>query len=355
MNMEAEANVEFTADDISIVGQVADEGKDKSDLWKEIQAEKHGTAEPAQETAAEASDESDKAEIPAADEAAGDEGTEQEAATAAEPAPAATAAEEETSSEGDIWANATPEQREAYKALEQRIKSDDGRVATYQREVRDLRSQLAAPPRKGRDGKGDIKDAISKIEAIKEDYPDIAGPLEAIANVVDGGLNDMQAAEERRHRAAQHSAAASVDYETSRLDKLLPGWGKYLDDNEDAYVAWVQDGNTPAWVIPAVRRNKDGVVDADEAFRLVTLFQEHMNQTGAGQANAESEAETASEDNQKLKTKRELQRRSTNGPKTTSGAPVTTGIPEDGNKSTMWKQIQREKAQKRKQQAELYG
>lgn len=167
----------------------------------------------------------------------------------------------------DIWADATEAQRNAFEQqrqqtenLNQRVRSDDGRVAAYQRQVSALQQDLAAATAKhvqaANPGDGaapteqEIKDALADPEAMdafREEWPDIAGPVEQMLNsrlaaieekvqqqiagsqqAINQSLEPIQA--ERAQQARQQEAAA--------LEAAHPNWMETVRSAE--FGQWLQ-------------------------------------------------------------------------------------------------------------------
>lgn len=346
--------IEFSQEDLSSIGRIADEGKDDDQIWKEIQAEKNGAAAASEDDAGAEADKEDKG-TPAASEAAGDEEVDAPPAQGAADAqpPADKAAGKSDSSEGDdIWADATPEQLKAHKELERQAKGQNGRISALQRQLDQLKQSRAQPPANGRtrsEGNVSVNKVLEPLDALAEDFPEFQKSMRAAIEPLARELVDLRQSEERRRQDAESQHASDVANQEARLSELSPGWSEFIDENIETFMDWADD--QPAKVRATVRQNFEEITDAEKTHEILQDFKKFMG-VDAGDAGEGADPEPTSEQDEKLKTKRALQKRSTNGPRTTSGAPVTTATPDDDE--AIWAQIQKDKARKRAEQAALH-
>lgn len=225
-------------------------------------------------------------DAPADDAAAGTEGGEQggtgdplapadKAAANQPPADAGQAPPAGTTPSDDIWATASPEQRAAFEQLQRdsnlRLRSVQGRQSAADRELARARQRLAeleaartAPaepkPQGGTDQSQQGDD--DRFKQLREDYPDIAGPLVDVIGelrkelgTLKGGVDQVQ----------QDRTATILSEQQSTLDTKAPDWREVLGD--DRFLGWLE--TAPRAVREAYQRNENQVVDGAEAVWLV--------------------------------------------------------------------------------------
>lgn len=257
-----------------------------------------------------------------------------------DPAPADTGAEQ------DIWANATPEQKAAFEeiakkaaAAEHEISSHKGRALAAQRRLDEFRQQSSAKPAADAD-KGDKDDAAGTTDetdflaseqwkALKEDYPEIAGPLEgplaalktiqrenAALKAELGGISS------ERREANLGQQEGYVREQHADLDDLVaaPEWTDWLVKQ-------------PAYVQQAIARNADQIVDGQEAAHIIGQFKAMTGWTAkeTDPGNQPDQSET-----RPLNEKRKAQLESGAGVKTRGSARVHDGMPDPDDAEGAW-------------------
>lgn len=181
----------------------------------------------------------------------------------------------DTANQPDIWANATDEQKAAYQAaidkLEHKQRSDDGRVARYQRDrdiaQRKLETLVSAAQKDGEDLRALV--ASDEWQKAKADYGDDLGP---VFNALER-LTDQQAGVSERFK--QMDADTVEEIETANfqtLDEKAPDWRNLLA-RED-FSPWLQSQPKP-WQ-DAFEQNRERLVDPTSALELVSRFRVHV-------------------------------------------------------------------------------
>lgn len=229
-----------------------------------------------------------------------------------------------------LWDSAPPELRNEYEALkaenakiEQKARSATGRATGFQRRYEDLLK--AAEPRKTEgDDRADLDAAMA---ALKDDYPEIAQPLQKALGVIEGNVNQLSAAEERRREAALVELNDFVEAETSAVLEQHPDYQQVLADNGPKFLAWVDD--QPKKVREAFARNAEQIVNAAETAEIVSSFKAYLGQPAAVPASQRPTTPS-------LSARRERQLGSTASPSSRHRRPTVSGIPEEGDPQVIW-------------------
>ncbi len=282
-------------DDTQAVAENAPEQDDASAIWAEL---KEATA---------------KADASSEDRA--------EAKEEASPTPAETAGEAQT----DVWATVPEAARQEYDALvaekaklEQRIRSDSGRLAARQRKINELRAQAAPVARQAAIDTAPLND-------LENDYPEIAQPLKSTVHTINSKVEALEADKESRRKAAESELRGIIDEETGRLDEAFPGWMDFLKANGAAYQGWIED--QPKRIREINERNANEITDADAAIEVLTAFKQFLEPKAPTQTQNPT---TPSTD------RRQRQLAASSSPATVPRGAVVSGIPEDGDPEAIW-------------------
>lgn len=226
-----------------------------------------------------------------------------------------------TTPSDDPWAKAPPELRDArqrdLRDADLRLKSVQGRQSAADREVQRLRDQLAeikrggtAQPAEQTGGTEPAATPNPTHDKLREDYPEIAGPLldriDSLTKAVDGlkaGVGEVQ----------QDRTTAFILRQEALLNEKHPDWMDALGD--DRFAGWLQEQPRP--VIEAYNRNLKDVVDGPEAAWLV----DQWKRSGIYEVKTSTPAPTPTDDRRakQLQNGRDLGR--TAPPATTNEAP----------------------------------
>lgn len=257
------------------------------------------------------------------------------------------------------WANATPEQRAAYDAAQQRLKklehaerSNRGRISALQRQIAELtggqsQSREADPGDGSADGQGQGEAAAGSDQgaddgflksddwkSFRDEYPEVAGPLEKVI----GGL---QAEVTRQHKELSAIGAdrreSALAEQAGLLAEEHSDWQEVVAD--DSFMEWLEA--QPRHIREAAIRNAEDIVDAQEAADVVGRFKAYRSeQQGGGNAQDQQDTTRADggggTDNQQARRQRQLESASTTRSR---GPGVATGISEDGDPERIWKQF----------------
>lgn len=231
-----------------------------------------------------------------------------------------------------VWDNAPAELRTEYEKLaadrarlEHEVRSHKGRAVGAQRRYEDLLK--AAEPRKV---EGDRPTPQAALAALKEDYPEIAGPLEQALGSIQGQVATLSEAEESRRTAAQTELSDFLQNETTSLVSQHPDYLEVLGKNSDALVAWIDD--QPRAVRDAFARNANEIVNAAEAATVIGLFKAHLGKPAPAPAAEQPRTATTPP----LASRRERQLGATANPTRSHRRPTVSGIPENGDPQDIW-------------------
>lgn len=343
-------NPEVDPKDLDLVDdRLEDEGKDDAALWAELDQVESGSPDDTDSSPDNTGGEDDDA-LAAADAgtdddsaATRDHGSDDapgDAGEAGKPPADATPPQAQ-----DLWANATPEQRAAYEAAQQDIeklqqaeRSNRGRLSALQRQINELTRKPAAPPAADK-GQGDDKATLpEEWKGFQEEYPEVAAPV----------AKAISALQEQLTRANKELSAIGIERRQTALAEqaqLLaqahPDWEQIGATPE--FVDWVH--TQPRHIQEAAYRNADSIVDAAEAADLIGRFKAER---GSGsQRTAPATTGQGNSPNNRLSGKRQHQLDSAASARS-KGPSVASGIPEDADEETIWRQFDKLEAQQQR-------
>lgn len=219
----------------------------------------------------------------------------------------------------------TPDQRAAAAALaeknklEQRIRSDTGRLEALQRRIAAAQAQPSREEKSARD----------EIAGLKDDYPEIAAPLEKVAERLDGTLERLTKAEKASLEADQAELKQIVEVQTQTLIEKHPDYVDVLKANGPAFKAWVDD--QPLRIRQAAARNANDIYDGQGAIEVVEGFKKHLGLIKAPEPAPQPQTPP------KLDDRRKRQLDSSASPQRSGSRPTVSGIPEEGDPEEIWK------------------
>lgn len=307
-----------------IPAALSDAGKTADDLWRELDASENtqddGAGKPAAETLA--------------DDFNDDTNTQTVVEPVVVPDKPAVAAQP------DIWANATPEQRAAFEAvqaerdrLDHRIRSDSGRVSALQKRINMLRAAVH-----DQDGRAEQAKVSETLSPLKEHYPEIAEPLSKALEVMDGRFAEQERKEQGRKTAAQEELADTeaelaniIRAQETALAEVHPDWFDVLSKNGPAFQAWVED--QPRKVREAAYANAETIIDAKAASEVLDAFKAYLSPNTRPQP---APATLTIPETQPLNDRRQRQLAASASPRKPGSRPVVAGIPEDGDPADIW-------------------
>ena len=316
--------------------QAGDGTEDEAALWAEFDAAEKADAGEAPPEGRDA----------AADANGGSPDKDADQDAAAAPADKAGNAQQPTT-QTDIWAAAPPELRSAFEAearkraeFEHRLRSDTGRIAALQRQIEDLRKGGTAPgPAAGAtttDAKPETVLASEKWKTLKQEYPEVAEPFEAILAEMEGRIHrhekELSAIGTDRRQAAQ-------DEQQTVVTQVHGDYVGFIRGNLEQFQAWREA--QPRYVQEAIQRNWDGVVDGYEMADVIARFKSSLG----GNSGSPGQEPPGKGTSQPLADRRKRQLESSASPRS-RGPSVASGIPEDADEETIWKQFDEEDRRK---------
>lgn len=363
---------EIAQEDLDLLGpDLEDEGKDDAELWAEFDTDENGgkaagaddpDAEDLRRAAAEeAAQFGDGEETPDDRSSAAPEGKRDDDAPAGKPDGDDTPPSGDKGKgqdEQDIWANATPDQRAAFEAAQEEVqrlqhaeRSNRGRLSALQRQIDELNrsrgsskaaSEDAAGDRTG-SGKGSDDqgaDGTGFLESedwkhFQEEYPEVAGPLTT-------AISSLQAEVTRQNKElsaiGNDRRQNALEEQADLLTEAHSDWRDVVAD--DGFEEWV--ALQPRHIREAAVRNAEEIVDAEEAADVVGRFKAFRDEQGAGDGSQQGQQpgagdrQSAGSGNRQARRQRQLESASTTRSR---GPGVASGIPEDGDPETIWRQF----------------
>jgi len=237
----------------------------------------------------------------------------------------------------DKWVNVDPELRQSYEAsqaevdrLKHRVSSEVGRVAASQRRISQLQKQIQQPSEVEAE-----RQSASKLETLAEDYPEVAGPVSAAFQDMESRMERLNNAERARSQEAQEELNSIIEGETNVLAQTHPDWQDTLKANGQAFLQWAED--QPRHMREAVQRNENSIVDGQAAIEVVGAFKHHLTAL-------QKPAPSTSPQN----SRRDRQLAGSSSPSRSGRAGSIADIPEEGDTGSMWNEMERRDAQKRR-------
>lgn len=197
-------------------------------------------------------------------------------------------------SENDPWANAPADLRERYEAEKRdndlRLRSSNGRVSALDRKVQELTRQLEEARRGGQnpeatrqgdgnngggdDGNADGKLSDDALSQLREDYPDLAGPLIDMLEKQGQTIQRLSQGVGTFEQAQQNAAIAEQE---NLLTQQHPDWQQVATD--ERFAGWIE--TQPKSIQDAMARNFDKIVDGADAALVIGRFKESVGMTTA--------------------------------------------------------------------------
>lgn len=259
--------------------------------------------------------------------------------------------------QSDPFAGVTDEQIRSHPEYRRLALTVNG----YQKQIDDLRAQVgkkdapapaADAPQQGQQtdkpAPGAKPDAKGLFEGqafkdAKENYPDVIEPLEQILR---GQTEAIQRLEQNLTGLSEDQKKAYYLRQEEVLESLQVGW-KQTAASQD-FQAWI--ATQPAFVRDTVQRNGQHIADAGEVASVFDYYKQARAKgtptptpAEGGDNNPPSPPPPPPPGSQ-LSGTRAAQLESSQGPRAKGGAPVATGIPEEGDPEAIWKAFDEEEA-----------
>lgn len=250
-----------------------------------------------------------------------------------------------------LWEGSSEGQRAAFDAaqkeikdLEQKDRSQRGRVSTLQRQINGITRQLddraAMPVAKGGTKPG--PDSVTYLDSkdwkdFTSEYPEISGPLGKVIAVMQTEITTSQ---KRLNAIGNDRQNQAIEEQKLILEEAHPDW---LDTaTDDAFGPWLDD--QPRHIREAAVRNAKEIVDAAEAGDVVARFKAFRSEQSESSDSPGNSRESVTDLSKKRK--RQLESSASARGK---GAGAATGIPADGDEEAIWKAIDQQEARAARQ------
>lgn len=158
------------------------------------------------------------------------------------------------------------------EALKHRLASDDGRVAALNRELNLLRKQQNGGNGENPEALKSLKDLIETddLKQWREEFPEVAEPVLRLLQTQQSMLDNLMGKVGKIDEAA---AEGELDQQFAIYERAHPDWRDYTSPTSKygtAFSGWL--ANQPRYVIEAVERNANAIVDANEAADVLARF-----------------------------------------------------------------------------------
>lgn len=228
-----------------------------------------------------------------------------------------------------LWENATPEQRAALDAMRAKLseaehtaRSNTGRVAGMQRRIDELirETKTAKPAEKLALG--------DTLKQLKEDYPEVATPIEQALSPLIERINQQADEQTRRQQEAVREIETHTADQEKELENLSPSWFALLQKHGPAFQTFVDD--QPRAVRDAFARNAGSIVDAQAASDVIEAFRKTLP------PEEQMLPAKPSSPTPPLNDRRQRQLGANATPPNGARRPTVGGIPEEGDPQQIW-------------------
>lgn len=236
------------------------------------------------------------------------------------------------SSPDDIWKDADPRLREAHenaiRDANLRLEGIKGRQSAADREAQKLRQRVAelesaqtgAGHQTETQGDAGARASSDRLKELREEFPDIAGPLvdehEANRSEIEALRAQVSRLEQPITSLQQDQQAAYYAAQEAKLREAHSDYREVVNGDVDRYNGWLS--RQPAVIQEIAARNAEHVVDGAEIALVVGLFKSDLGLQGP----------SAPDPAQAIEQRRERQRAASRDTGR-NGPSVTTGIPDD--------------------------
>lgn len=222
------------------------------------------------------------------------------------------------------------------------IKRQNGRLSAQAREIAKLRSQVASAKPKSQGSPSENGDDPSqrrkeKLSSVKEEFPEIAGPMAEELESLQAELAELrsatsQRAEDERKQAETRLSEIYQEQESVFLSEHDDGFA-VIEKNADTFKGWIQD--QPKYLRDLLQENAENIVNGIGAALLVSKFKEALASANGGQeSNAGGGNSNSRQTNRR---QRQLEgARSTSGRRT--GA-TQARLPDDADPESLWAEM----------------
>lgn len=215
--------------------------------------------------------------------------------------------------------------QERNNKLEERIRTEVGRVAKTQRRISEL-TKIIQSEGKPEDGTPDRK----RLEELKQDYPEM---YEAVAPI-DQALQKMTEKERARVEDAKRELSELYESNSRQVDEYHPDRHELLKNHGDLFQHWVTHPQQAVAIREAAFANADKITDPQAAAWVIEQFKGWMGQRQ--QASQQPPATNPTQQSQPSD-RRKRQMAGATAPRASNRTPTVSGIPEEGDPEQMWK------------------
>lgn len=241
----------------------------------------------------------------------------------------------------DIWADAPEDLRAAFAAERQRAdqaeharRSAEGRLNTAMHRLSRVTGTQQQRPRAGsQPTPTDSDGATDALAALREDYPEIAGP---VAAVIEGLQAEVRTLREQTDTLGEERSLAAAEAAETELREVHPDFEAVT--GTDDFETWLQSQSR---VVQAVAlENAEAIVSADDAAFVLDKYKAERGiatSSGNGQGQRSTPASL-----------REIRLRSNRGnPKPSNGAVTRErGAEEASSEDRLWAHLERQEEKK---------
>jgi len=224
----------------------------------------------------------------------------------------------------DIWANATEEQRAAYRAAQEQLRqldhadrSNRGRIAALQRQINQLSGQMTDDhaEKKWSSGSGKQKGGQSQKtpdtfetedwQKLKEEYSEVLGPVEQAFRSRDEQLQQLmervQTFDQKFQGLDQAPQDAYMAGQEQALAEKHPDWEQITASRD--FMQWYERAPEP--VRAAINQNAEGIVNAQNAAFALDLFKQQTSKQPS--QNTQQPSNPGGQDRTRSRRQRQLQ------------------------------------------------
>lgn len=215
-----------------------------------------------------------------------------------------------------------PPTKEEWQRAQQEISSNRGRISAFQRQLNENAAQQANSRLKEvnkEEGKKASSLDSDDWKSLKEDYPEIAGPVEAAIQSMAQKLDDANA---KVSVLEGNTEVQQIQKNITILEETHPDWVAVAQDPK--FIEFVN--NQPEPVRKVFAENSEDIKKPNEVSWLLSLFKRE-----AGYETNQDEGDTAPKSNplNKLQVRRANQMKSAGNPTAKSGKAPPKSAPDD--------------------------
>lgn len=195
--------------------------------------------------------------------------------------------------DGDDPAGMEPEALQAQvDRLQHSLDSEKGRSAKSRREIDDLRNRLSAAPLAQQESDDDAtlaKERREKLDASREEYGDVIGPLADTITELEARLDKFSDGDRKELERNRERYTTLVKAEQDVFEKEHPDGFDTIKDNRETFNDWIED--QPKALRDTYADNQRAIVDGNQAALLVGKFKQALLDADGDHTPANQETE----------------------------------------------------------------